>query len=207
LEAALAGGGNWLGLFPVRSSKVLYVDQERFRGETQRRFKGVMGAKGIGPADTDGRLFIRCGSTTRLDLQNSYQAFRAELSRIRPNLVVVDSFVTFHTREENNRRDIQEIMEQIKALRQEFGCAIVFMDHENKGVFSDKENNEVPSAFRMAGSVAKSAAAEFVLTVRRFDHFSSNVYHTKSTLAKTVPSFTVTVKDTPEGYISVIGSR
>lgn len=206
VECARESGGKWLGLFPVDGCRVLYVDQERFKGETQRRFKGVMGAKGLASDALKDRLFIRCGTTTRIDLEPSYQAFRHELARIKPDLVLVDSFATFHTREENNRRDIQEVMERVKALRQEFNCAVVFVDHENKGVFhAEKEGDEAPSAFRMAGSVAKPAAAEFVLTVRRFDRASSKMYHTKSTLSQTVPSFTVSVHDTPDGHILVSG--
>lgn len=207
VELARPSDNTWLGLFPVERCKVLYIDQERPKGETQRRFKGVYTHKGLTAQDLKERLTVECGTTTHIDYEPSYQAFRAKLAKMRPDVVIVDSFVTFHTREENNRQDIQPVFERLKALRNEFGCAFLFIDHETKNVFTDKETKEEPSAFRMVGSVGKTAAAEFVLTVRRFDTFSSNVYHTLSTLGPTVSSFAVRVEDTPEGHIAVKGTR
>jgi AAA domain-containing protein/bifunctional DNA primase/polymerase-like protein/primase-like protein len=194
IEAA-RGGGKWMGRFDVKPAKVLFIDQERFKGETQRRFRAVLTAKDLSGKDLKGNLFIRCGTTTRINLDTSYQAFRKELEDIRPDLVLIDSFVSFHTVEENNRGEIQTVLEQIKKLRNDFGCTFIFVDHENKGAFHAKDENEQPSAFRMAGSIAKPAAAEFVLTVRRHDPDTSMVYHTKSTLASTVAPFMVKVRD------------
>lgn len=195
------GGGQWVGLFPVGPAKVLFVDQERFKGETQRRFKAIIRAKGLEPMSLKGSLYIRCGTTTRIDLEDSYRAFRSELLELKPDLVIIDSFATFHTREENDRKEIQTVLERIKQLRSEIGCTFIFIDHEGKSVWTDKQNNESPSAFRMVGSVGKTAAAEFVLTVRRYDETTSTVYHTKSTLARTVPCFNTTVRDVPEGIV------
>jgi hypothetical protein len=194
VEAA-RGGGVWMGRFPVKKARVLFIDQERFKGETQRRFRAVLAAKNLNPKDVKENLFIRCGTTTRINLDQSYQAFRKELEDIRPDIVLIDSFVSFHTVEENNRGEIQTVLEQIKKLRNDFGCTFIFVDHENKGAFHAKDENEQPSAFRMAGSIAKPAAAEFVLTVRRHDPDTSMVYHTKSTLASTVAPFMVKVRD------------
>ena len=189
------GGGMWMGRFPTKTAKVLFIDQERFKGETQRRFRAVIAAKDLSSKDLRGNLFIRCGTTTRINLDTSYQAFRKELEDIRPDIVLIDSFVSFHTVEENNRGEIQTVLEQIKKLRNDFGCTFIFVDHENKGAFHAKDEDEQPSAFRMAGSIAKPAAAEFVLTVRRHDPDTSMVYHTKSTLSSTVAPFMVKVRD------------
>lgn len=195
------GGGNWLGTFPVKGARVLFVDQERFKGETQRRFRKLLSGKGLVPADVRGRLFVRCGTTTRLNLDDSFRAFREELMELKPDLVIVDSFATFHTENENDRQSIQVVLERIKQLRNEVGCTIIFIDHETKSVFQDAALNEAPSAFRMAGSIAKPAAAEFVLTVRRYGPNESTVYHTKSTLSQTVPCFQAQIQDTKEGII------
>lgn len=189
------GGGLWMNKFPCEAAKVLFVDQERFVGETQRRFKAVIAAKGLQPKELRDQLFIRCGTSTRINLETSYQAFHKMMADTRPDVVIVDSFATFHTVEENNRGEIQSVIERIKQLRNEFGCTFIFIDHENKGAFHAKDENEQPSAFRMAGSIAKPAAAEFVLTVRRSDPDTSMVYHTKSTLVSTVAPFMVKVRD------------
>lgn len=192
LAIEVARGGKWLGKMPVEKAKVLFIDQERFKGETQRRFKAVISAKEL-HLSTLKNLYIRCGTTIRIDLQHSFDAFKKEVAELKPDLIIVDSFVTFHTREENNRKDIQEVLERVKELRNEFGCTFLFIHHENKNAF-DKEAGE-PSISQMAGSIAIPAVAETVLTVRKHDADSSMVYHTKSTLSSTVPPFLVKVID------------
>lgn len=188
------GGGLWLNKFPVKAAKVLFIDQERFKGETQRRLSCLISGKSISPKDLKNALFVRCGTTTRLDLQNSYEAFHKEIDEIRPDLVIVDSFATFHTREENNRKDIQEVLEKVKQIRTEFGCTFLFIHHENKFAFN-KDGDQEPSIAHMAGSIAIPAACETVITVRKHDNDSSMVYHTKSTLASTEAPFLVKVTD------------
>lgn len=200
--------GKWLGLFPVKPLKVLYVDQERPKGETQRRFKGVYQQRGLTADNLKERLVVDCGTTVRLNLPQSFTAFKAKLTRIKPDIILIDSFATFHTLNENSLQDMQQVMEQVKAIRNEFGCAILFIDHENKGTFhAEQEGEEDPSAFRMKGSVAKPAVAELVLTVRRYDSSSSKVYNTKNTFGRKGASFTVHLHDTPDGNIVVEGLR
>ncbi len=193
LECA-KGGGSWLNRFPVKSGKVLFIDQERFKGETQRRFRAVMAGKEVNSSVLKDALFVRCGTSTRLDLQNSYEAFHKEISEIRPDIIIVDSFATFHNSEENNRKDIQVVLERIKSLRTEFGCTFLFIHHENKYAFN-KDGDQEPSISQMAGSIAIPAACETVLTVRKQDAESSMVYHTKSTLSSTIEPFLVKVTD------------
>lgn len=186
------GGGYWLGKFPVKDAKVMYIDQERWKGETKRRLAAIIGAKAINRESIQENLFIKSGTTIRLDLQQSFDAFRREVEKLRPSLIIVDSFATFHTKEENNRKDIQEVLERIKQIRNEFGVAFLFVDHEGKSVFSDED--KTPSMAKMVGSIGKPAAAEYVLTVRK-ENEGSMVYHTKSTLGPALEPFLVKVLD------------
>jgi len=204
LAIETARGGKWLGLFQTEKAKVLFIDQERFAGETRRRFRAMFKAKCIDYRKMDGNLSILCGSTTRLDMDNSYEAFRRTLQDVQPDLVIVDSFATFHNKEENNRSDIQMVLERIKAIRNEFGCTICFIDHENKGAFQASQEGEEPSALRMAGSVAKPAAAEFIFTVRAKGKGMSGVYMTKATQGPTAPPFFVTVQDLDESRSAIL---
>jgi hypothetical protein len=189
------GGGKWLKKFPCSKAKVLFIDQERYKGETQRRFKAVIKGKNLRTADLE--LFVRTGTTTRLDLQHSLDAFKKELANIKPDLVIIDSFATFHTSEENDRSSVQKVLEAIKALRSEFNCTFIFIDHENKSVFQDMTEGTPATYGKMVGSVAKPAAAEFVFTVRK-NNGTAVVHHTKSTLAQVQDTFYVSVKDLTE---------
>lgn len=193
--------GMWSGLFPVTSCKVLFIDQERWKGETQRRFGAVLAAKGLSKKDLDGQLFIKSGTTIRLNLDASYQAFRTELLEMRPDLVIVDSFATFHTAPENDRTEIQKVLEQVKTLRNEIGCTFVFINHESKMAYPNGEPQGEPTAGTMVGSVGIIAAAEFMLTVRKVSSGTSLVWHTKSTLASAAKAFYASVIDTPTGIV------
>jgi len=196
IEAA-KGGGWWLGKFPTKKAKVLFIDQERFRGETQRRFKALLAAKNLAAASLKDNIRVKCGSTIRLNLQQSFDAFRRELAEYRPDLVIVDSFATFHTAAENDRMEIQKVLELVKQLRTEFGCAFIFINHENKGIMNkaDGEEHRMPSMTDMAGSIGIPAAAEAMLTVRRKDSNTCVVYMTKNNLAPVIDPFEVVVED------------
>lgn len=206
VECARASG-SWLQTFPVSGmGRVLFVDQERFKGETQRRFNAVIAAKSLQKDSLKDSLFIKCGTTIKLDLEASYQAFRSELIALKPDLVIVDSFATFHSSSENDRMAIQNVLNRVKALRDEIGCSFVFINHESKMVFQHVEESKTPTAFDMLGSVGIVAAAEFCLTVRKIEPGVSMVHHTKSTLASALKSFTVQLIDEPTGGITVKGT-
>src|SRR6185369_542042 len=61
LAVECARGGHWLGRFPVEKCRVLYIDQERFKGETRRRFNSVIAGKDLNPADLGDNLHLKCG--------------------------------------------------------------------------------------------------------------------------------------------------
>lgn len=189
------GGGLWLNKFPVKSAKVLLIDQERSKSEVQRRLQAVINGKEIKPNTLNNVLFVRCGTTTRIDLQHSYDALRKEIADIRPNLILIDSFATFHTKNESNRMEIQQVMERIKDLRNEFKCAIIMIHHETKQAYQNKKDGAESSYLDMAGNVAIPAAAEFCMNVVKQDAESSFCHHTKSTQGSKQASFLVKVTD------------
>ncbi len=204
LAVAMTANAPWVGLYATAAGRVLFIDQERFKGETQRRFSAVLAEKGLlSCAPTN--LFVKCGTDIKLNDDRSFELFRQELQDLKPDLVIVDSFATFHSVPENNRMEIQIVLNRIKQLRDEIGCSFCFVNHEGKGVFQDTETGAAPSAYRMLGSVGVVAAAEFVLTVRKMADGSSLVHHTASTLAEANKSFYVNVVDTARG-IAVKGT-
>ncbi len=194
VECASANPGLWLGRYPVRAGRVLFVDQERFKGETQRRFRAVIQGKGLAFEEFGDRLGVRCDMNLRLDMPLSVAAFRQELETTRPDLVIIDSFATVQSAENGDRSGAQAVMERVKEFRKEFGCTVIFIEHESKNAFMPDED-EPPSAIRMLGSVGKLAAAEFALTVRRHDSRTCFVYHTKSTMAEAAAPMLVQVRD------------
>jgi len=199
------GGGLWMGKFPVKGCKVLLIDQERSKGEVQRRFKAVLAGKGLRAGDIKDSLFVRSGTSTRIDQQSSFDALRKEMSDIRPSLVLVDSFATFHTKQETNRMEIQQVMERIKQLRNEFNCAIILIHHATKMSYQSQREGEAPSYLDLAGNVAIPAAAEMCLGIVKHDEETSFVHHTKCTQGTKMAPFLVKVRDAkPDGSEIVV---
>lgn len=192
----------WLAHFAVKPCRVLFIDQERHKSETQRRFRAVMAAKGLDASKL--QLHVKSGSTIRLDLEPSFEAFKRLLKEIQPGLVIIDSWVTLLSKsDENDRSAVQMVLEHVKELRDEIGCTFIFIDHLNKTDWQDSADGRPPSVFRMVGSVAKPAAAEFVFTVRKQDAETSTYYHAKSTMASTHEPFTVAVRDLDEAHTKI----
>lgn len=193
--------GMWCGLFPTEQTKVLFIDQERFKGETQRRFNAVLAAKGIQKSDLKGRLFVKSGTTIRLNLESSYQAFKEELMELQPGIVIVDSFAAFHTAPENDKAEVQKVLEKVKTLRTEIGCTFVFIHHENKMAYPNGEPQGEPNMSTLSGSTGIPAAAEMCMIVRKVSEGTSMVWHVKSTLTSKGKPFYATVEDTKDGVI------
>lgn len=197
--------GTWCGLFPIKQTKVLFIDQERFKGETQRRFNALLAAKGLQKNDLGNRLFVKSGTTIRLNIDSSYQAFRTELLEMMPGIVIVDSFATFHTVPENDKAEIQKVLERVKTLRNEIGCTFLFIHHENKNAYPNGEPQGEPNMSTLSGSTGIPAAAEMCMIVRKVEEHTSMVWHVKSTLARKSKPFYASVLDTADGGISVRG--
>jgi KaiC/GvpD/RAD55 family RecA-like ATPase len=193
------GDGMWLGKFPVNGrQKVFFIDQERDKSETQRRFGALLAGKGITIDDLEGFLDVRCEGTTKIDLQHSFDAFRRKLDALKPDLVIVDSLATFHTKEESNRTEIQSVMERVKQMRNEYGCSFMFVHHETKQAFQNRKEGGEPSYLDAAGNVAIPAACETFFNMKREDVETSMAYHTKSTIGRKVAPFLVRVTDLDE---------
>jgi len=198
------GGGLWLNKFPVKAARVLLIDQERSKAEVQRRLKAVLAGKGLSAKDIGTSLFVRSGTSTKIDQQQSYDALRAEIAEIKPGLILVDSFATFHTKNESSRVEIQMVMERFKDLRNEFNCTILVIHHETKSAYHNKREGAEPSYLDLAGNVAIPAAAEFCMNVSTHDGVSSFCHHTKSTQGTKAAPFLVKIRDVTPDKSSIV---
>ncbi len=189
-----ARGGKWLGKYPVKKLKVVYMDQERPKVEGQRRIAALLKAKGLSIADLNGNFIFR-RSSIKIDIQASFEAFRKYLADKRPDLIIIDSFATSHTREESNRMEIQFVLEKVKELREEFGCAFVFIHHNTKYSRQARREGEPPSILDMAGNVAIPAVAEHVFGVEPQDLKNSLVYHLANNMGEILPTMATRIVD------------
>ncbi len=199
LAIEAARGGKWLDLVSTGQVNVLFLNQERTADETNNRFNKLLAAKGLTSDSLNKRLFVRHGDSVSFDDQRSVDRLCRWIDKKKIGLVIIDSFVTAHKQDENSRTVMQTVFETIKSIRDKYGCAIVFIDHETKSAFQDKQDGIAPSAYRMAGSVGKVAASECVITVKKQDAESAILYHTKSTITRASEPIQVRIADVRGG--------
>ncbi len=192
--------GSWLNQFPTKYAKVLYIDQERDRAETQRRFKALMTAKKLNPKDTKSSIIVktRTSSPYRINLPESFERFRSLLEKEKPNVVLIDSYKTFHTCEINSHTEMQMVMERVKSLISEFNCTFIFIYHENKAAFERAGSDHKPKAVTfeyMAGASVMSEVAETILITVKSGADSSFLHHVKNTYGQKVPPVLASVEN------------
>ncbi len=191
LELSRPTNNTWLARFPSNRSKVLYIDQERDRAETQRRFKALINSKKLSAKDIKSFITVktRTNNPYRINIPESFERFRALLEKEKPGIVLIDSYKTFHTCEINSHTEMQMVMERIKSLISEFNCTFVFIYHENKSAFerlgADRKPKQITFEY-MAGASVMSEVAETILITVKSGQDSSFLHHVKNTYGQKV---------------------
>ena len=192
--------GSWLSRFPTKYAKVLYIDQERDKAETQRRFKSLISAKKMNIQEMKSCITVKTRSSHpyRINQPESFERFRALLEKEKPNIVLVESYKTFHTCEINSHTEMQMVMERIKSLIAEFNCTFVFIYHENKSAFdrmgADRKPKQVTFEY-MAGASVMSEVAETIMITVKSGPDSSFLHHVKNTYGQKVPPVLASVEN------------
>lgn len=189
-------GGKWLNKYDVKAGRVFFIDQERPKDETQNRFAALLKEKALTTADVSGKLIVKCGTTFRLDHQQSFEGLKRRMDVLQPTVVIWDSWRTACSGDDKDSGTVQSVLECAKEIRARYGCAVIFIDHENKNTFQVIREKEAPNYGNQNGSIAKPAAAEFILTFRKDETQGSWVYHTKCTQGRAHAPFLMRVRDT-----------
>jgi hypothetical protein len=195
IEAAL--GGAWMSRFKFnRPFRTWFIDQERDKAEAQRRFAALVAQKGLTKKDLAGKLDVKWEGRYKIDNDSSFRGFCKKLTKIQPELVVVDSLKTFHTKDINSQTDMQGVMTRINDLRIQFpSTTFVLVYHENKGRFQANREQRQVTTEHVAGATPIVEVPETVLIVDGQDATASTVYHAKSTIGPKHGPFSVRVRD------------
>lgn len=124
------GGGLWLGRFPVDGGRVLYMDEESHPTLLKSRFQKMLKAKGL----TLDQVSINVLNQTQLKLDNptSVNVFKALLTELRPDIVMIDSFSAIHSLNENGSQDMAALRDFFMSIKIDCKCGLLFIDHEGQ---------------------------------------------------------------------------
>ncbi len=147
---ALATGSPFLGHFPARRCRVLYVSEEDRRERLHRRVHAMFAGRPAEeiPGPDDLRFLIKAG--VRLHTPEGVEVLRRHLQRWRPAVVFVEHFDKLHAHNPNDPAAMRPLLDVLDRLHQEHGCTFRIQKHERKqAAGQSKRKGEM-----LAGTVA-----------------------------------------------------
>jgi hypothetical protein len=114
-----------------------------------------------------GCLFLRTDRSLRLDTPDGQRAIRADVERVRPDLVGFDPLARFMVGDENSTRDMGRVVAFLDELVQTFGSSVLVVHHTGKPSKDDGREGGREGGQRLRGSSALFAAADSVLLLDR----------------------------------------
>jgi hypothetical protein len=124
LAQAIATGTPFLNHFAVKQGKVLIVDEENNRRIIEKRFKDM------GIEAHENIIFISQAGV-QINIGTHLESLKRAVDEINPVLVVLDSLVRFHGKDENSASEMRLVMKAIGSLVSE-QRSIVFIHHHKK---------------------------------------------------------------------------
>lgn len=165
LAISVAAGLSWMGRIPVVTpGPVLYLDEENNPHNAHRRLARMVRGRDIDPVLAR-ELPIRYLSRNRIHLEDrrSKDMVRREIDRSKAKLVVLDSLIRFHRRNENKSDEMAAFYaDAVAPLIAEFGVAILTLDHMRKPGENDKGAD---TAHRLRGSGDKAGVVDDLWTL------------------------------------------
>lgn len=193
--------GKWLDTFNVNESKVLYVDEESSPQLLKRRFIKLLNGKELNPNEVNIDFLI--GSNLNFSSEGSIEKFKLILDEKKPDVIFIDSLVRVHKGNENSSTEMARVFSEVKKITREFGCSVIFADHEHKGIYGEEDTRE-PSSNDLRGSNEKGAFADSILSLKKIKS-DLYLYHTKSRWAEAIFPILVKIEDKDETSTVVSG--
>lgn len=189
------GEGKWLDTFRTKHGSVIFIDNEVGGNLTSYRLRQMLAPKGLTTQDLDLYYFVR----NRLKITNNvhYRKLCETLEKYHPVLLVIDSFASTHTLDENQSKDIRYFFDELIApLCETYKCTIMLIDHETKGSAQYHQAGNK----RLRGSGAKGDAADGVISLDYQDGILL-FEHSKSRYSRKHESFSINIEDVSNGII------
>ena len=167
LALATATGAKWLNHFQTNQSAVLYVDFENSHQQISRRFRRILRAYNLSPAEVPNFNFLRADSIM-LDTDKGKKVVELAMTQTGAKLVVFDSLMRIHSGEENSSTDMGKVSRSLISLANNFQACLVLVDHLGKG-----------QGAGLRGSTEKRAALETILEFSDFGNKTIKAQVTK----------------------------
>jgi hypothetical protein len=200
LAVSIAAGLPLLGTFPVTQAPTLVISEENGQAEDQRRLHLIFRGLDLDPDQVP--IHMASDTSFNFDEPAKYAALRAYIDRHGIRMVLVDSFLRVHRREEGDAVQMSSLyMDRMKPLFRD-GLALILLHHRRKlqrgpGPAPVGDNDEI------RGSGDLRAAADAVLFLRTVSDTQVLVKHNKSRGAKRQEPYVFAIADTDQGAVTL----
>jgi 5S rRNA maturation endonuclease (ribonuclease M5) len=202
LALALAAGTQWLG-FPAHGGprRVLYVDEENGEHLVRRRVRKLAAGRGLSAADVrDVPLRYLSRNALNLDVDERLQALFGFVRDFRPDLVVLDSLVRFHRRDENSAGEMAAFTgDALDPLTQHFGASVLGLHHLRKPSGQANGNGGGDLLHRLRGSGDLAAWPDAVWGLERGEDGTATLSYLVGRWGDYPDKLAVTFHDSEDG--------
>jgi RecA-family ATPase len=129
MAVAVANGKEWLG-FSTKKAPVLIIDEESGEKRLSRRINETM--KGADCKGT-GRLNYISLAGFKLDSKEDIRTIESEIRNLGAKLVIFDALADIMDGDENSKKDVQPIMNNLRKIADNTDSSIILIHHANKG--------------------------------------------------------------------------
>jgi AAA domain-containing protein/DnaB helicase-like protein len=175
LAVSVATGTDWLGKFPTKKGRVLYVNLEIQKSFFAKRIRTICDER---------HLKLESGMLDVWTLRGHVMDFPRLSGQIPPSkypLIVVDPiYKLLHDRDENKAGDIASLMNEMEVLTVRTGAAVAFGAHYSKGNQAQKESID-----RIGGSGVFARDPDTIINFTR--HEQDDCYSVEMTLRNHPP--------------------
>jgi len=163
IALSICTGRAWLGRFPVRQGRVLYIDAELHRQTFAHRLARIAKAMGILSDEFADKLDVL---TLRGRLRDLFalESFFRSIPRGKYTIIIIDALYRLMPRgfDENSNADITALYNRVDQYADLTGSAIICVHHSTKGNQSGKDVVAIGS-----GAGAQSRAVDGHITLRQ----------------------------------------
>lgn len=191
LAQSVATGKPFLGHFEVeKKGKVLIIDEENTRRLIKKRFEDM------GIEAHEDIIFLSL-SGVQIDHGSHHNKLKALIDEIDPVLVVMDSLVRFHSKDENSASEMSGVMRNISLLTSEERTVLFIHHHKKEGFGKNSGSNSV------RGSTDIFNALDCHIGIKKnTDTLTLNQH--KLRVQKQLDPFSVTIDNLTAGHLQFV---
>jgi|GEM_PF-4243595 len=124
LSKALSEGSKFANMYTCKKSKVLIIDEDDGRHTVLSRCKSI----GIVKNDN---ILLMVGKGFQIDNDVDFKRLRDTIAKEDINVLVLDSFLKIHRKEENNASEMRDVTQRLRAIAN-LGVTVFVIHHAGK---------------------------------------------------------------------------